>query len=193
MKLGIGTKAGLTSGTILGSIYILGVIPAYLFFILAKSGLLETEPGKLGVIATVLGVIGIFSAYLTLFIGGYYQSIIHSQNFFLSQGYFLILMFSIWTISGRMFQVLYNFLPTDSGIKKGYVYSTGIWLILGVVALLLPIIINFPISKDLPSHIYTIVGWLLYGFLLGKFYDAFSKEPDAGIFYMIKKVLLRRP
>jgi hypothetical protein len=77
-----------------------------------------------------------------------------------------------------------------------------IWLCIGILAVILPPLfwsfsktlfyIIYADPEYLIIHALNIFYWLLYGFFLGKFYDAFSKEPDAGIFYMIKKKLLRR-
>lgn len=99
---------------------------------------------------------------------------------------FVVLILIVSIALGIFFEVLYNNLPTETSTKKSLVYLGMVWFVLGVVAF------YTQGGENFHFHVFNVIGWLLYGFLLGKFYDAFSKEPDAGIFYIIKKVVLRR-
>ncbi len=135
MKFGIGAKAGLASGIILGSLYILGVIPIYVFFYLAKFGSVETEPGKISVIGLIIvGAIGSLFVFLRCFIGGYYELFIQSKI------YFVVLIIGTYTVLGAFFQGLFNFLPTKSSAKKGIIYAISVWFIIVVLTLFLSIV-----------------------------------------------------
>jgi hypothetical protein len=162
MKLGIGAKAGLAGGIIIGGIYALSFILFYAALSLGEQGLTGTGIDVIGVIA--IYIFGFLYVMGYVFIGGYYQFFVTSEI------YFVILLVGVGFILGGVFQEIYNFLPTNTPLKKGLVYSAGIWSILGVLALFLPFVgeeFGYKI-KNFPLHIPTIIGWLLYGLLLGR-------------------------
>jgi len=204
MKLGVGAKAGLASGVILVIVYTIIKMITVLAIISSK---IFSSVSILRYLTFFL--IYIFKIITWWFFEGYYGTLLrHSKLFPIIQNswvinydfdvifilVFLILILLWGILLGKMFQALHNRLPTQTYTQKGLVYAFVVWLFLGIAALILPFIIkDFPATKDYPGHIPNVIVWLFYGFLLGKFYDAFSKQPDAGIFYMIKKVILRRP
>lgn len=191
MRLGIGAKAGLASGIIIVTIYISTILIIALLIIGSK-------------ILPSLSLLEVVAVIPLWFIEGYYGSLIQQSRILpiikpelWAYGFdliftpiFSILLLLISILFGRIFQALYTIIPSQSNTKKGLVYGFFVWLVMGIAGLIYTIFIRF--DTDIFGHIYTIVTWLLYGFLLGRFYDAFSREPDAGIFYVIKKVVFRR-
>jgi len=193
MKLGIGAKAGLASGIILSSMHAIGIIYFSLVrYSAAEPGVVIPPVFKDSIIAVAIATLfGILFVIILLSIEGYYYFLVRPKI------YLLILLFIMYIVLGRIFQSLYIFLPTKSSAKNGIIYAITIWFLLGITALLLSFVGIRASAEEVQNfstsaHIYNAIGWLLYGFLLGKFYDAFSKEPEAGILYMIKKVLLRK-
>ena len=123
-----GAKAGLASGIILSSIYTLSFILSVAVFILGGiSGVSEVS-----IIGPIVWIIGMFLLAIGyLFIGGYYRLFVSSEI------YFVILLIGVSSILGGVFQSVFNFLPTKTTLKKGLIYSAGIWLLLGILAYLL--------------------------------------------------------
>jgi hypothetical protein len=147
---------------------------------------------KLRTVGFFLGVL----ALIPFVSGGYYYTYFHDKINIFSFGWgsyfrenrelFTVSAYSIWllfwtTFWGKMFQHFHSHLPGKSSWTKGLFYGLMIWIAMGFL------FVFFFFRKSM-GYVFDISQWLIYGLLLGRFYEAFSKEADTSVFQILRRI-----
>ena len=156
---GRGIKAGIISGIIYG--IIIGIFSAIVSFIMW-----DTISAAYDDVISGFGFGGLIEFTLEgQIINGFIGGIIYGIIFGL--------------IFGLIYAAVYNSLPGSTSIMKGIVLMLIVWLILSVGLGYLSIDL-FGTTYYIVSLITGLIGSIIWGFLLGKFWDKYGGKQPAG-------------